>query len=65
MTVAEALDVDPLDLSPSLNEILDPDALNSLFDSMDGDSMSSLTFSEWDCTVTVYSDGRILVEHDE
>lgn len=65
MTVAEILDVDPLELSPSLNEILDPDALNSLFDSIDKDADTSLTFSEWGCTIMIFSDGRIIVEHDE
>lgn len=65
MTVAKILDTDPLDLTPSLNEILDPDALNSLFDSVDNDANTSLTFSEWGCVITIFADGRILVEHDE
>jgi hypothetical protein len=65
MTVAKTLDTDPLDLTPSLNEVLDPDALNSLFDSVDVEANTSLTFSEWGCVITIFADGRILVEHDE
>lgn len=65
LTVADILDTDPLDLTPSLNEILDPDALNSLFDSVDRKAETSLTFSEWGCVITIFADGRILVECDE
>lgn len=64
MAIAECLDVDPLELTPPLNEILDPDALDSLFDSVDDNAETSLTFSEWGCTITVHSNGRILVEPD-
>jgi hypothetical protein len=65
LTVADILDTDPLDLTPSLNEILDADALNSLFDSVDRETETSLTFSEWGCVITVFADGRIIVERDE
>ena len=64
MEVADALDTDPIDLSPSLHELFDPDALNALFESADDGSETYFTISEWGCTVSVLADGRVLVDVD-
>jgi len=66
LTVADALDTDPVDLSPALFEVIDPDALDALFDSTDNNDDTSLQFSAWGCTITVF-DGdrvRVTVEND-
>jgi len=61
LTVADALDTDPVDLSPALFEVIDPDALDALFASTGGDDDTSLQFSEWGCTITVFDGDRVRV----
>ena len=64
LEVADAIGTDPTDLTPSLYEIVDPDALNAVFESAGDGSETYFTISEWGCTVTVFANGRILVEVD-
>ncbi|NHN49814.1 hypothetical protein G9464_19780 [Halostella sp. JP-L12] len=65
MEVAEALDTDPVNLTPSLYDHIDPDALDALFDSAGDGSDVYLTIREWGCTVTVFADGRVLVDVED
>ena len=53
-------------LDPPLYEVLDPDALNALFAGR-GEALSGgeLSFDYCGCTVTVSSDGHVLVEDKE
>lgn len=70
MAVAEAKDVDPVDLEP-LYTTVDPDALNNVFRPTVGCSTSTmkLSFSMADCQVVVKGDGDVVVtppeENDE
>ena len=61
-TVAEAKDVDPLELEP-LYSVVDPDALNSMFSPSKGSPPTTmeLSFSLADCEVTVRGDGEVAV----
>lgn len=65
--VGEALGKKPIDVEP-LNGTVDPDALNALFDArMNGETRSGDggAFFQLDgCDVTVYSDGRVVVQRD-
>lgn len=65
LAVADALDTDPIDLSPPLYELIDPDALDALFESAGDGSDTYFTISEWGCTVTVFANGRVLVDADD
>lgn len=60
--VAEAANVEPLELSP-LYEFIDPDALNTLFQQDEGavDSEAILSFNIDTWNVFVRADGRIRV----
>lgn len=60
--VAEAKGVDPLDLNPLYN-VVDPDALNSMFRPTVGSPPSSmeLQFSMAGCQVVVHGDGEVVV----
>ena len=62
--VAEAEDVGPLELTPPLYEVIDPDALDKLFASMPtADRMEGqVTFSYNGYEVTVWSDSSVSVE---
>ncbi|WP_254863964.1 HalOD1 output domain-containing protein [Halovivax gelatinilyticus] len=62
MTVAEAKGVDPLELDP-LYDVIDPDALNSLFQPSVGSPPApmDLRFSMAGCEVVVRGDGEVLV----
>ncbi len=65
MAAADARGVEPSDLQPQLYDIVDPDALDALFESIRANAHSSpvrLTFSEWGCRMTVDSEGLIEVE---
>lgn len=65
MAAADVAEVAPEDLRPQLYDIMDPDALDALFESIHRNPHSSpvrLTFSEWGCRVTVASDGVIEME---
>jgi hypothetical protein len=62
--LAEATDTDPVDMEVELNAILDPDALDRLFDTRtDGTPRSggSVTFELLDCAVTVDADADEIV----
>lgn len=65
MEVADTLDTDPTDLTPSLYELVDPDALDVVFESASDGSETYFTISEWGCTVTVFADGRVFVDVDD
>jgi hypothetical protein len=59
--VANALDVDPLDIDP-LYESIDPDALNDLFrDPAQSFSERRVEFTIQGCDVVVYGDGEVEV----
>lgn len=62
LAVAEANDVDPLDLDP-LHTAVDPDALNSMFQpSFESPPTDlELRFSMAGCEVVVHGDGEIVV----
>lgn len=59
-TVADAMNVDPLDLEP-LNSVVDPDALDTLFQSSDRSASVELSFSLGGCDVVVRSEGEVVV----
>lgn len=62
--VANARDVDPLDLEP-LYGTVDPDALDKLFtagSASDAPVSGRIVFGMAGCEVTVYSDGRVDVD---
>lgn len=60
--VADAKDVDPLDLDP-LYDAIDPDALDSLFgrSAGSGGSLTELRFAMAGCEVLVHGDGEVVV----
>jgi hypothetical protein len=62
MAVAAREGVDPTELSPPLNDVVDPDALDALFAGSDDESIGSLTFDYRGYSVEVRSDGRVHVE---
>jgi hypothetical protein len=61
-TVADARDVDPMDITEPLYETIDPDALEQLFDGdTPGQSEHRIEFTLAGCDVTVYGDRRVVV----
>lgn len=62
--VAEVEDVDPLELTPPLYDVIDPDALDKLFASMPtaGRMEGQVTFSYNGYEVTVCGDGHVFVQ---
>ncbi|WP_252699659.1 HalOD1 output domain-containing protein [Natronosalvus vescus] len=62
--VAEAEGVDPLELSPPLYDVIDPDALDQVFapTSMESRMEGEVTFSYNGYEVTVCGDGYVTVE---
>lgn len=61
--VAEHTGTDPQELTP-LHDVVDPDALNQLFESNGSDgerTQGRVTFDYCECTVTVSADGSVLV----
>jgi len=64
--VSECKGIEPTDLSPPLHDVVDPDALDNLFDRLRGPLTrdSVLEISEYDCRIQVYADGRIEVRSD-
>jgi len=67
LAVAAATDQEPLEVSP-LHEVLDPGALDSLFDPVgreNGTGTGTLSFHHEHCLVTVDADGKITVEPDD
>lgn len=62
--VAEAEGVSPIELTPPLSEVIDPDALNQLFASTApaGRTEGRVVFSYGGYDVSVYSDGAVSIE---
>ncbi|NHN47995.1 hypothetical protein G9464_10345 [Halostella sp. JP-L12] len=60
-TVAEAEDVDPLKLTPSLYEVIDLDALENLF--ANDQAVGKVVFNYNRCEVSVFSDGYVSVKY--
>lgn len=60
--VATALGTDPLSLDERLYDVLDPDALDRLFEGGGEETgPRTLSFELANCSVTVHGDGRIVV----
>lgn len=57
--VAEATDVDPLALDPRLYEVIDPDALDQLFDEKRSEGQVDFTMAG--CQVSVRADDHVVV----
>lgn len=57
--VAEATDVDPLALDPRLYEVIDPDALDRLFN--EAQSEGRVGFTMAGCQVSVHADDHVVV----
>lgn len=65
--VAAERDVEPLELPP-MYDVIDPDALNKLFDdrfSARGDGLGRVIFTMAGCEVVVHSDGEVAVTAPE
>ena len=62
MAVAEATDVDPIDLDPRISDVIDPDALDRLFET--GQSEMRLKFSMAGRQVIVHADYVVVVSPD-
>ena len=62
MAVAEATDVDPIDLDPRISDVIDPDALDRLFET--GQSEMRLKFAMAGCQVIVHADYVVVVSPD-
>lgn len=53
------------ELDPPMYDIVDPDALEALFDGHGGRFDGFLTFDAYGCTITIHSTGHISVEQIE
>lgn len=58
--VAEGEDVDPLELTPPLYEVIDPDALENLF--ANGQALGKVIFNYNGYEVSVFPDGYVSVK---
>lgn len=58
--VAEVEDVDPLELTPPLYEVINPDALENLF--ANSQAFGKVIFNYNGCEVSVFSDGHVSVK---
>lgn len=67
-SVAELRGVDPRELDPPLHAFVDPDALDSLFRSTDGewrgDGASHVEFHMFGCHVLLRDTGQVVVTRD-
>jgi len=61
--VAEVEDVDPLELTPPLYEVINPEALESLF--ANGQALGKVIFNYNGHEVSVFSDGYVSVKSHE
>lgn len=62
LAVANALETDPLALDERLYDVIDPDALDRLFDAGSGDGgPRRLSFELAGCSVLVRADGHVVV----
>jgi len=61
--VAEAKNVDPLEVTPPLYEVIDSDALDQIFRNAPPGSRTGarVSFSYNECEVTVYNDGSVSI----
>lgn len=59
-SVAEAEGTDPIELTPPLYEVIDPDSLERLFD--DKRSLGKIVFNYNSYQVSVFPDGYVSVE---
>ena len=65
-TVASVKNTDVMELKPSLYEVIDTDALDSLFANRSDPTHSGhISFEYAECQVTVRSDGHVLVHEIE
>lgn len=58
--VAEAKEEDPIELTPPLYDVIDPDALDRLF--ADEDTQGTLVFTYNNCEVSVFAAGYVLID---
>lgn len=58
--IAEAADVDPIEITPPLYEAIDPDALDRLFN--DASTIEKVAFRYNGHDVTVFAGGNVSVE---
>lgn len=59
-SVAEAEGTEPIELTPPLNEVIDPAALESLF--ANKRSLGKVIFNYKNCEVSVFPDGYVSVK---
>lgn len=59
-TIAEAEGIDPLELTPPLYDVIDPDALADLF--TDGRTIGRIIFNYNSFEVSVFSDGYVSID---
>lgn len=64
--VAAVTDTPPTDLDPPLYEVINPEALDDLWEPLSGDALRDgsghLTLSLYGCTVRLYHDGTIEID---
>ncbi|WP_255167998.1 HalOD1 output domain-containing protein [Natrononativus amylolyticus] len=58
--IAEAEETEPIELTPPLYEVIDPEALENLF--ANNQTLGKVVFNYNSCEVTVFSDGYISVK---
>lgn len=67
--IAAVTDTPPTDLDPPLYEIVNPEAVDTLWEPLRENRLrhgrGHLTLPIYDCTVTLYSDGTIKIELSE
>ncbi|KTG10753.1 hypothetical protein AUR64_06065 [Haloprofundus marisrubri] len=67
--VAECRNTTPLELERPLIEVIDPDALDNLFDGShrraDADGLYLTVFGFCECEVTVYDNGRVVARRTD
>lgn len=66
--VAQATGTTPVDLTPPLFSVIDPEALDSFVESIRDESpegIGRIEFTYCGCTVTVTADGRVIATEEE
>jgi len=61
LAVAAVRDEDPFRLTPALSEVIDTDALETIFE-QGPHAVTDVTFRAWDCLVTIESPSSIRIE---
>lgn len=59
-SIAEAEGTDPIELTPPLNDVIDPDSLESLFDNKQ--ALGKIVFNYNSYQVSVFTDGYVSVK---